>query len=248
MKSIFAGCLVAAALAAQPAQAAELKVMTGGSMTGAFAELVPQFERASGHKLKVFYGGVPQMIKRTVAGEPFDVGIVPRQVLKDAGAGAKFAPGPTVRIGSVGYGIAVRAGAPKPDIGTAEALKQTLLKAQSVAFFPDSAAGAYVMKVFDRLGIGEAMKAKTKAQPDAGQIVQAVAKGDAELGIFLINVFAAPGVDIAGPFPADLQDELIFEGALAADTKQADAAKAFVEFLRKPEAMAVFKSKGMSPG
>lgn len=240
--------ILALALSPIAGHAADLKVTTGGSLTGTFAELVPQFERVSGHKLEVFYGAVPQLIKRTAEGEAFDVAIVPTQVFKDAGAAAKFAPGPAVRIVSVGYGVAVKAGAPKPDVSTPAAFKETLLKAQSISVFPESAAGAYVTKVFDRLGIGEAAKAKSKAATTAPQLVQAVAKGEAEIGVFLINVFAAPGVDIAGPFPGELQDELVYEGALAANTKQAEAAKAFIDFLRKPEAAAMMKAKGMTPG
>ena len=146
------------------------------------------------------------------------------------------------------YGVAVRAGSAKPDLGTTEAFKQAMLKAKSVAFIPDSAAGAYILKVFDRLGIGEAMKAKTKAVAKAAEIAQALVKGDAELGVFVVTVFAVPGVEVAGPFPAELQDELVWDGTLSADTKQAEAGKAFIEFLRKPESAAVLKAKGMTPG
>jgi molybdate transport system substrate-binding protein len=103
------------------------------------------------------------------------------------------------------------------------------------------------MKTFDRLGIGEAMKAKTKPQPP-GQIATAVANGDAELGLFLTNLLIAPGVEFAGPFPAELQNDLVFVGAVAADSKEADAAKAFVAYLKTPEAAAVFKAKGVKPG
>jgi len=248
MKSAIATCLVAVAVAAaQSVLADELKVMTGGSMGGAFAELVPQFERASGHKLVVFYGGVPDMIKRTAAGEPFDVAIVPQQVLQNASIASKFAPGRCASAASA-MGSPLRAGAPKPDITTPAAFKDTLLKAKSVTFFPNSAAGAYVMKTFERLGIHEAMKTKTIAKPDAKQVIRAVADGEAELGVFLLNVFAAPGVDIVGPFPGELQSELLFEGAVAADTKEASAGKAFIDFLRTPAATAVFKAKGVTPG
>jgi molybdate transport system substrate-binding protein len=127
-------------------------------------------------------------------------------------------------------------------------LKKTLLDAQSVAFIPASAAGAYVSSVFERLGIGEAMKAKTRPQIATTQIPEAVAKGDAELGVFLVNVLMAPGVELAGPFPAELQQELVFTAAVAADSREADAAKAFINFLTTPAATAVFKASGMSPG
>ena len=229
-------------------QAAELKVLAGGSITDSLKELGPQFERASGHKVVVQFGSTPQLIKEATSGSPFDLGVVPVDVLKDAAARTRFASGPTTDIARVGYGVVVRAGAPKPDVSSPEALKQTLLKAQSITFLPESAAGAYVLSVFARLGIGEAMKAKTRPQTVPAQIPQAVAKGEAELGVFLINVLMAPGVELAGPFPGDLQQELVFTAAVAADTKDADAAKALITYLTTPAATAVIKAKGMTPG
>jgi molybdate transport system substrate-binding protein len=230
------------------AQAAELKVLAGGSMTESLKELGPRFEKAAGHKLTLVFDSTPNLIKAANSGAPFDLGVVPVDVMKDAGARAHFAPGPTVDIARVGYGVAFRAGAPKPDVSTPDALKQTLLKAQSIAFIPESAAGAYVLRVFDRLGIGEAMKAKTKVQTTTGAIPQAVAKGDAELGVFLTNVLVAPGVELAGPFPAELQNDLVFTAAVATDSKEAEAAKAFINYLKTPEAAAVIKAKGLTPG
>ena len=229
-------------------EAAELKVLAGGSMTGSLNELGPQFERASGHKLVIHFDSTPNLIKQATSGTPFDLAVVPVDVFKDAGAKARFASGPTVDIARVGYGVIVRAGAAKPDISTSDALKQTLLNAQSIAFLPESAAGAYVLSVFGRLGIAETMKAKTRPQTAPAQIAQAVAKGDAELGVFLVNVLTAPGVELAGSFPAELQQELVFTAAVAADSKQAEAAKAFINFLTTPAAAAVIKAKGMKPG
>jgi molybdate transport system substrate-binding protein len=229
-------------------QAAELKVIAGGSMTGALNELGPQFERASGHKLAIHFDSTPNIIAQVTSGTPFDLAVVPVDVFKDAAAKARFAPSPPIDIARVGYGIIVRAGAAKPDISTSDALKKTLLDAPSVAFLPASAAGAYILKVFDRLGIGEAMKAKTKAQTAPAQIAEAVARGDAELGVFLVNVLIAPGVELAGPFPAELQQDLVFTAAVAADTREADAARTFIDYLTTPDAMAVIKAKGMTPG
>jgi molybdate transport system substrate-binding protein len=217
-------------------------------MTGSLNELGPQFERASGHKLVIHFDSTPNLIRQATSGTPFDLAVVPVDVFKDAGAKARFASGPTVDIARVGYGVIVRAGAAKPDISTSDALKQTLLNAQSIAFLPESAAGAYVLSVFGRLGIAEAMKAKTRPQTAPAQIAQAVAKGDAELGVFLVNVLTAPGVELAGSFPAELQQELVFTAAVAADSKQVEAAKAFINFLTTPAAAAVIKAKGMKPG
>jgi molybdate transport system substrate-binding protein len=231
-----------------PAQAAELTVIAGGSMTVSLKALKPQFEHATGHKLVLHFAPTPQLIAYATSGKPFDAGVVPTAVMKDAAARAKFAAGPMADIARVGFGVAVRAGAPKPDISTPEAFKAALVKAQSIAMLPKSAAGAYVMSVFERLGIADAMAAKIKVQASPAKIPQAVAKGEAELGIFVINVLIAPGVDIAGPFPGDLQKDLVFVGAVAADSKNAAAAKAFLDYLKTPEAAAVFKAKGVTPG
>jgi molybdate transport system substrate-binding protein len=247
--SLAAASIFAAALVLSPVvEAAELKVIAGGSMTATMNALAPDFEKATGHRLATHFDSTPNIITRVTSGTPFDVVVVPVDVFKDAAAKARFAPGLTIDIARVGYGVIVRAGAPKPDIATPEAFKQMLLNAQSVAFLPASAAGAYVLKTFERLGIADAMKAKTKAQTAPGEIAQAVAKGDAELGVFLTNVLIAPGVELAGPFPADLQQELVFTAAVAADTKQADAARALIAYLKTPAATAVIQAKGMTPG
>jgi molybdate transport system substrate-binding protein len=229
-------------------QAAELKVIAGGSLAGPLNELGPQFERTTGHMLLVHFDSTPNIITRVTSGTPFDLAVVPIDVFRDAAAKARFAPAPATDIARVGYGIAVRAGARKPDISTPDGLKKALLDAQSIAFVPASAAGAYVSKVFERLGIGEAMKAKTRPQAMPAQIAAAVAKGEAELGVFLVNVLIAPGVDLVGTFPADLQQELVFTAAIAADTQEAEAAKTFISYLTSPAATAVFKAAAMKPG
>jgi molybdate transport system substrate-binding protein len=229
-------------------QAAELKVIAGGSMMASLNQLGPEFERTTGHKLSIHFDSTPNIIALITSGAPFDLVVVPIDVFKGATAKARFTSGATVDIARVGYGVITRAGAPKPDVSTPDALKKTLLDAQSITFLPASAAGAYVTKVFERLGIAEEMKAKTKAQAAPAQIAPAVAKGEAELGVFLTNVLIAPGVELAGPFPAELQQELVFSAAVAGDTKAADAAKAFVDYLRTPPAAAAIKAAGMIPG
>jgi len=230
------------------AMADELKIIAGGSITCLLNALGPAFEKASGHKLSIHFDSTPNIITRINSGTPFDLVVVPVDVFKNAEAHAHFATGPTIDIARVGYGVASRAGTPRPDVSTPDALKKTLLDASSIAFVPASAAGAYVTKVFERLGIGEQMKAKTRAQAGPPQIAPAIAKGEAELGVFLTNVLIAPGVEIAGPFPPELQQELVFAAAIAADSKQSDAAKALIDYLRTPASAAAIKAAGMNPG
>lgn len=248
--SSIAATLLGVAIAMAPiaaAKAVELKVIAGGSMTASLKELGPRFEKATGHRLTIHFDATPNLIKLATSGDAFDLGVVPVDVMKNDAARGKFA-GTPANIARVGYGVAVKAGAPKPDVSTPEALKAALLKAQSIAVFPASAAGAYVQKTFERLGIADQIKEKSKVQAAPGAIPQAVAKGEAELGVFLTNVLLAPGVELAGPFPGDLQQELVFVGAVAAESKDPAAAKAFLDYLKTPEAVAVFKAKGVTPG
>lgn len=230
------------------AGAADLQVLAGGGIAGPLNILAHQFEAASGHKLVIRFGATPDLIKMATSDVPFDVAVVPRELFKDAAARARFVATPPVPVAHVGFGVAVRAGAPKPDIATPDALKRTLLKAQSVAFVPQSAAGAQILRTFDSLGITDAMKAKIKAQPTPADIPLAVAKGDAELGVFLLNVLIAPGVDLVGPFPPPLQQEFAFVSAIAANASDAATAQAFIDFLKSPQASATLKSRGVTPG
>jgi molybdate transport system substrate-binding protein len=244
--SVIAALVGLAMTLPSPASADELVVLAGGSMTASLKALAPRFEEKTGHKLVFHFAGTPELIKLATSGTAFDLGVVPVDVMKDAAARATF--GSTADIARVGYGVAVRAGARKPDVSTTAAFKAALLAAQSVTLYPQSAAGAFVLKTFERLGIADAMNAKLKPQAAPGDIPKAVASGEAELGVFLTNVLAAPGVELAGPFPAELQNDLVFVGALAVASRNAAAAQAFLDFLKTPEAAEVLKSKGMTPG
>jgi len=226
-------------------EASELKLIAGGSLAGIFKQLGAQFEKASGHKLSIHFDSTPNIISRINAGTPFDVAVVPADVFKDAAAKSHFTD--PVDIARVGYGVIVRAGAPKPDIASPDAFKTALLKATSVAFVPASAAGSHIAKVYERLGIAEEMKAKTKMLAAPTEIAPAVANGEAELGIFLTNVFNVSGIELAGFFPADLQQELVFAAAVATGTIEPAAARALIDFLKTPTSAAAIQSGRMTP-
>ena len=229
-------------------RAAELQVLAGGAMAGPMRDLAAQFESTSGHTIVLRFGTTPELIKLATSGGPFDLGVVPTDVLKDGAARAQFASGPTTDVARVGLGVAVRTGAVRPDISTPDALKQTLLRAQSIATIPASATGTQVLRVFETLGIGGAMKPKIKAQPTPAEVVRVVADGGVELAVFLMNVLTAPGLDVVGPFPEELQQEVVFTAAVAATPKEAGAAQAFIRYLTTPAAIAIIRAKGMNPG
>lgn len=249
MKSFLAACLVATGLAAaQPVHAAELKVLAAEVVEPAVKELAAQFEKSSGHKLKIEYGFGVEQTKRVQGGEAVDVFIAANGLIKNPATVAVLAPGTTTELLRIGQGVAVKKGAPKPDISTPDALKQTLLKAHSVAFVPTGQSGVATLKMFETLGIADAMKAKTKAVK-VEDVVPSVAKGDAELALFLNNYLVGnPQVDYVGPYPGDLQQYLAFSAGVGAKASDPEAAKAFIKFLAAPAAAPVIKAKGMEPG
>jgi molybdate transport system substrate-binding protein len=230
---------------ASSAMAAELQVLAGGGIAAPLNEIATSFEKKTGHKLVIRYGTAPQLVAMAT-GTPHDLCVVPVEVMKSDAARAAFVPN-QVEVARVGMGVAVKAGAPKPDISTPEALKGTLLGAKSIASIPASATGVLLAQIYERLGITEEMKARIKAQPTPAAIAQSVANGESDLAVFLTNVITAPGVDLVGPFPPEVQLEVVYTGALSVGTKQAEAAKAFLAYVLSPEAAAVIRSKGMVP-
>jgi molybdate transport system substrate-binding protein len=238
--------LALALAAAVPVRAADLKVIAGGGIAVPLNEIAAQFEQTTGHKVTIRYGTAPELIEmaRTT---PFDFAVTPSEVFQDEGPAERLLPGPTLDIARVGLGVAVRAGAAKPDIGTPDALKQALLDARTVGTIPASAAGTQVMKLFEKLGVANEVKAKLQAAANPPKLVESLANGQAELGIFITNVLTANGLDVVGPVPAELDYVLTYTSGIARDAAQALIARAFLDYLRSPQAKAVLKARGLTP-
>jgi molybdate transport system substrate-binding protein len=229
------------------AQAAELQVIAGAGITAALNEIASKFEKATGHKIVVRYGTAPQLVKMATT-TPFDLGVCPEDVYKDAAVRAQFPPEPLRDVARVGIGVAVKAGAAKPDISTPEALKQTLLSAKSIASIPATATGAQLQGIYARLGIAEEMKARIKALRMPPDIPEAVANGEAELAVFILNILTDPRLDVVGPLPDELKLEIVYTAGVAANAREPEAAKAFIAYVMSPAGAAAIKTIGMTPG
>lgn len=229
------------------AMAAEVKVMAGAGMRGAFGELVPQFERATGHKIVIQYAGGATFRKQIEAGEEFDLVIIDSNEVDDLIKQGKLAGDTRMDIVRAGIGVGIREGAPQPDISSLDAFKNTLLNAKSITYAPEGSTGRHLPKVFERLGIAEQMKGKTK--PNAlVRVPQVVAAGEVELAIGGIpSLLSVKGVQIVGLLPAELQSWFVNTASVSATAKQPDAAKALIKYLATPEAAAVIRAKGMEP-
>jgi len=239
------------ATAGAVADAAEVKVLTSVALTSALNELAPKFEQATGNKLEIGYSLIADIRKRMLAGETADVIILSRPVMEELQKQDKFAPGSVANIAGTPVALAVRAGAPKPDISTVDALKQTLLAAKSIVYADPAkggASGVYFAKVVDRLGIADQLKSKTILVPGA-QAADLVAKGEAEIGVGQTSeIVPVAGAQVLGPLPGELASTTLFTAGIGADTKAPEAAKSLIQFLTGPVAAPVFSAKGFQPG
>ena len=228
--------------------AAELKVLSGNGARAAVRELASQFERASGHKVALRFEVNAELKRKIEAGETFDVAILNPPVIEDLIKQGKIVAGTRADIGRAGLGVAVRAGAPKPDIGSVEAFKRALLNANSVAYPGEGASGVYFAGLVDRLGIAAEMKSKMRPMP-AEDTVEVVARGDADMVVVVVasRIYDVEGVDPVGPLPAELQTMIGFAAALGAAAKEVDAAKALIRFVSAPDAAPTLTAKGVTP-
>ena len=242
--AVFMGLVMAPAISS----AAEIKVLTAGAFKPVVVDLVPAFEKATGHKVQVDNDTAGALVRRVEGGEAFDVLVLTPGGLNDLAKKGKLAGDPPVTLAKVGIGVAVKQGAPKPDISTSEKFKAELLKARKVAMIDPAAGGSsgiYLAKLFDQWGIGDTIKAKAVLVP-GGLVATRVVNGEADIAIHQISeILAVKDAVLVGPLPDDIQNFTVYAGGVSAATKQAEAAKAFLKTLSGPEAANVLKTRGM---
>ena len=232
----------------------EIKVLATTAMKTSLDELAPDFERATGSKLLFSFGPSARIAKMVADGEETDVAIVTDQGLKDLTRQGKLVPGSGADIARSAMALAVQKGAAKPDISSGEKFKAALLAAKSLGMsnpVGGGQSGANLVKIFDRLGITEAMNPKSVYGPGgpAGLIGNFLVRKEVEIGIQqLPELMAVPGIDIVGPLPADVQLMTVFSAGVSTSAKNADGAKALIQFLATPKAAAVMKAKGLEAG
>jgi molybdate transport system substrate-binding protein len=255
MRTSLLTALVTLLLLAQTgvAGAAEVKVLSAVAMKPALDDLARDFERRTGHRITTVYATAGLIAQRIRDGEPCDVAILPKSAFDPLLADGNIAAGSVASVAQSLIAVAVRAGAPKPDISSPDALKRALLAAKSIVY-PDptkgGATGIHAARVIERLGIAEQMKPKTTLTP-AGEYADVLARGDAEIAIVQpMVVLGVPGVELVGPLPDELQNktDFVFMAGVGARAEQPEAARAFITYLLAPDAARVIKAKGMEPG
>jgi molybdate transport system substrate-binding protein len=247
-KLFFATALVIAS--AGMADAAEIKALFPVTLRPTAAQVIAQFEKSSGHKVTITFGTAGAVAASVQKGEAADVVITALPQIGDLERQGKIAGGRVI-LAKVGVGVFIRKGAPRPDIGSVDALKASLLAATIVYTDPSAGGpvGIYVAKLLDRLGIGAAMKPRTKLTRGGDANNDAVANGESEIGFNMINeIMIDPRVDLVGPLPPPIQDYTTFAAGIVAASTQQDAGRALIGFLSSPSVLAVMRRLGFEPG
>ena len=232
------------------ARAAEIKVMASVALKSTLDDLAAKFESSGGGKVTMVYGLAAQLKQQVANGEADDVAILIRPMMEDLLKQGKLT-GSLANVGGTPVAIAIRKGATKPDIGSVDALKHTLIAAKSISYADPAkggASGVYFAKVVDQIGLTNELKAKTILVPGA-QAPELVAKGEAELGVAQgSEIVSVAGAEMLGPLPGNLGSMTQFTAGIAAASKAPDTAKAFIKFITGPDAAPVLKAKGFNPG
>ena len=250
MKSLFA-LLALIAFSPLSAEAAEITLIAPGGIRAALEELIPGFERASGHRVKATFGSGGGTKERIVKGEPFDVPVA-QPPLDPVIASGHVVLASETPLASVAIGLAVRTGSPKPDISTVDAVKRLFLNAKAISYpnpASGAAAGVSLNETLDKLGIAGEMKPKIKLAQGGRGAMQLLANGEVDYGLtFISEIITESGVEVVGPLPRNISTPTELVGFLSTQTKQRDAAEALLRYLSSPEANAVYRAKGMRPG
>jgi molybdate transport system substrate-binding protein len=252
MKTLYA--IAAALMMLTPSgsvRAVEIEALISTAIKAAIDDLTPPFQRASGHTLKASYGPSGGVKRRFEGGEPADLVALDSKLLDDLIKQGKVLPGRT-DVARTGIGIAVKKGAPKPDVSSADALKRALLAAKTVGHTAPAGGGItamHLINMFEKLGIAKEITAKTKlaAGGPNGRVSVLVSSGEAEIGLQLVSeLMSNPEVEVIGMLPPELQLTATMSAGVTANAKQPDAAKAFIAYLATPAAQPVFKAKGLA--
>jgi molybdate transport system substrate-binding protein len=226
------------------AHAAEIKVMASAAFREAYLELVPEFERATGHQVATIWVPSVQMMNRLKGGETVDLVILSAASLDELITAGIISE--RFDLAKSGVGVAVRAGAPKPDISSGEALKRAVLAAKSIVY-STGPSGIYLASLFQRMGISDELKPKVK-QVQGEPAGAVVARGEAEIGFQQVSeLLPVAGIDLLGPLPEEVQQITVFSAGLHVGAKEPDAARALIKFFTAPSAVPVIRKKGMEP-
>lgn len=230
------------------AQAGHINALVSNGVKAVMEELRPQCERAVGHPIDMQFNTSAALKQKIEAGDAFDVTILTSDLIDDLTKQGKIASGTRVDLARSGIGVGIRAGAPKPDISTPEAMKQTLLNAKAISYAAEGASRVYIEKMFESLGIKDEVKPKVILEKQPGQPQINVAEGKADLVMTLVSeILPVHGIELLGPLPADFQHYVSLAGGVGAGAQDPEAAKSMLKFLSGPKAAPVFKAKGMEP-
>jgi len=253
MKYLFSSAVVVALVLGNSSSAraqGEVTLIAPGGIRAAIEQLIPGFERKTGYKVKATFGSGGGTQQQVVKGEPFDVPIV-QPPYPEVLASGHVVPSSETPLASVAVGVAVRQGAPKPDLSTPDAVKRTLLAAKSISY-PDAARGAAAGVSFNetlkKLGIAEQMQPKIKIAQGGAGAMEMVAKGEVDIGLTFLSEMSEPGIVVVGPLPREVSTPTRLVGFVSSHAKDPAAAKALLDYLSSPDAAAVYKSQGMQPG
>jgi len=230
------------------AGADEIKVISSNALKTVLEQLAPQFEKATSHKLVVTGGATIPLKADIEKGATFDLAILAAAAIDDLIKQGKLIGATRAVVANSGAGVAVRKGAAKPDIGTVEAFKRALLDAKSIAYVEQGGTGVYLKALLQRLGLADALKDKIKLLPPENPAANAIANGEAEIGITQISeILPYAGAELVGPLPKEIQLITPFAAAVGTNARQSAPAKALIEFLTAPAATPVLKAKGLEP-